>query len=335
MDKHTIHIVDREPRHQNRYSQSHTLEFSMDRETVPIKLPFRRILVCSDLSSDVTRFVDVGINLCRMTEAKLFVLNVVEDGRSVSSGAKQNRESGLSRHDREEKLEEVLSGAEKQGVRGEAIIRDGTAAEAILEAMDEYGIDLAVLGTRGLSGIGKPVFGSTAEVVLGKTRCPVVTVGTQVPSSKIKHGNDGPVIFATDFHRTTTDAIRYGASLANEINVALHCIHVLPLLRSKGEAQIVSQIMLDALRHLVEGETIDARSVGFAVTQGSEVSQAIVEYARTHQAQFIVLGARRASFLASQLPAQVVYRIILTAPCPVLTVSFDCAVMPSLSVACF
>jgi nucleotide-binding universal stress UspA family protein len=59
-----------------------------------------------------------------------------------------------------------------------------------------------------------------------------------------------------------------------------------------------------------------------ATTYGSEVSHAVVEYAREQGARLIVLGVRQASLLASHVPEHIAYRIITEAPCPVLTQAF-------------
>ena len=59
-----------------------------------------------------------------------------------------------------------------------------------------------------------------------------------------------------------------------------------------------------------------------ATTFGSEISYAVVDYAREHNAKMIVLGVRQASLLASHVPEHITYRIITEANCPVLTMAF-------------
>ena len=59
-----------------------------------------------------------------------------------------------------------------------------------------------------------------------------------------------------------------------------------------------------------------------AVTYGIEISNAVVDYARTRAARLIILGVRRATLAASHAPAHIAYRIITEATCPVLTMAF-------------
>ena len=60
-----------------------------------------------------------------------------------------------------------------------------------------------------------------------------------------------------------------------------------------------------------------------AVAYGSEISLAMVAYARKENAEMIVPGIRRASAVAGHLPPQIAYRRIVTAPCPMLMRSYE------------
>jgi len=60
----------------------------------------------------------------------------------------------------------------------------------------------------------------------------------------------------------------------------------------------------------------------------------VVDYAKQHDAQLIVLGVRQTSMLASHLPAQIAYRMITEAPCPVLTIAVEHNNSAKLSEAC-
>ena len=134
---------------------------------------------------------------------------------------------------------------------------------------------------------------------------------------------DGPIIFATDFDFNTIHAIRYAASFAKMEGSPLHCLHVLPrTLEAGSQTEIVPSIMAEALQQLAaeSGVVIDPPTC--ATTFGSEISYAVVDYARQHEAKMIVLGVRRASLLASHVPEHITYRIITEANCPVLTMAF-------------
>jgi nucleotide-binding universal stress UspA family protein len=131
------------------------------------------------------------------------------------------------------------------------------------------------------------------------------------------------VIFATDFDLTTIQAIRYAACFANLNGSPLHCLHVLPrTLEAGSQSAIVPSIMAEALQQLAAESGVVIAPPTCATTFGSEISYAVVDYAREQHARMIVLGVRQASLLASHLPEHITYRIITEANCPVLTMAF-------------
>ncbi len=286
---------------------------------------FSRVLVCTDFSSASNLAVKEAVRLAKATSANLLLLHVLEY-EVVSAHPEEDRDSShpLPQGERQQ-LTDLLDEVRGNGVTAEAILRDGPAAQVILDMIVDRGVDLAVLGSHGFSGLERMVFGSIAESVIRKSSCPVLTIGPRAVTCRCQDAqHPGPVIFATDFQRPTATAVRYAAALAKLDNAALHCLHVLPLsLENDAEPSVVPHIMMEALRHLAESEPVCTSKPVCATTYGSEVSHAIVDYAKAQAARLIVLGVRRASLLASHLPAHVTYRIIATAPCPVLTVLFD------------
>ncbi len=53
---------------------------------------------------------------------------------------------------------------------------DGPADEAILKAIDDFHIDLVVLGTAARSGLSSLVLGNTAERLISHMKCSVIAV---------------------------------------------------------------------------------------------------------------------------------------------------------------
>ena len=200
---------------------------------------------------------------------------------------------------------------------------NGTASLGIMEAISTQSADLVVLGTSALHGFERLVFGSTAEAILREAPCPVLTVGPQVSESAMASHSESSVVFATDFHGVTTHAIRYAEPFYVASKSPLHCLHVLPRsLESSSPNKIVPMIMTEALHRVATESGTTISSPICAVTYGSEISNAVVEYAKRHKAKLIILGVHRASMLASHVPAHITYRLITEASCPALTICF-------------
>ena len=101
----------------------------------------------------------------------------------------------------------------------------------ILVQADRLGSDLVVMGSHDRSGFERLFLGSTAEKVLRKARCPVMTVPPKAPDAMPR----GPVPFtrilcAVDFSSSSKVALDYAMSLAQEGNGALTLVHVIEVL---------------------------------------------------------------------------------------------------------
>ena len=63
-----------------------------------------------------------------------------------------------------------------QGLQVETLVREGYPASVIVEAAENEGVDMIVIGTHGHSGLKHMLLGSIAERVVQKAPCPVLTV---------------------------------------------------------------------------------------------------------------------------------------------------------------
>jgi nucleotide-binding universal stress UspA family protein len=291
------------------------------------QISFDNVLLATDFSVASEAAFQVALDTCISFKANLFILNVFEyaDATPPESGG-QFIEMDSFYQEARTSLDNLLHKTKLLGVVCKGAIGSGIPADTILDTITARNIDLAVLGTNALHGFDRLVFGSTAEAVLRRASCPVLTVGPQVSKRAQFETFGGPVVFATDFHLSTTCAIRYAAFCSQQMKAPLHCLHVLPRTLEGGpQSHAIPLIMTEALKQVaIENGTVVDPPV-CAISYGSEISNAIVDYARQQKAKLIVLGVRRVSMIASHIPAHIAFRIITEAPCPVLTVSFASA----------
>jgi len=286
---------------------------------------FDRLLVATDFSAASQAACHMAIDTCIALRASLVILHVfqpVESGSPETDGhgsdAQGHYDACLS------SLEAIRRQAVRAGVVCEAILGNGSATATILETISAKKIDLAIMGTSALHGLERIVFDSTTEAVLRQAPCPVLTVGPRAITSEKVLQSDGPVVFATDFHFITIHAIRFAACFSHLTGSRLHCLHVMPrTLEACTQCQVVPSIMSEALQQVANESGVVVEAPVCATTYGSEVSSAVVEYARQHNAKLIVLGVRKASLEDSHAPLHIAYRIITETPCPVLTMAFE------------
>jgi nucleotide-binding universal stress UspA family protein len=294
---------------------------TFDRNSIPV---FERLLIATDFSSASQAAFRSALAACLELHTSLLVLHVFDYANIMppETGGQMLELQALSDQCRNS-LEDLRQQAANAGVPCETVLESGIAESVILDIIHAKQIDLAILGTSALHGFERLVFGSTAESVLRRAPCPVLTVGPQVAHLNGASTPHGPIVFATDFHGTTIGAIHYAACFAHLTGSPLHCLHVLPrTLEASGESQVVQGIISEAMKQIASESSVGLDAPICATTYGSEVSYAVVDYAKQQKARLIVLGMRQASLLASRLPEHIAYRIITEAPCPVLTMAF-------------
>jgi nucleotide-binding universal stress UspA family protein len=76
----------------------------------------------------------------------------------------------------ERELEALIQPEGRQGIQPQIVVEVGKPAECILEYTQHHEVDLIVMSTHGRSGLSHLVYGSVAEEVLHKSRCPVLLV---------------------------------------------------------------------------------------------------------------------------------------------------------------
>src|SRR5579862_8449988 len=131
------------------------------------------------------------------------------------------------------------------------------------------------------------------------------------------------VLVATDFGEASDAALEYGRALAHTFGASLHLLHVMenPFLRpaagDPGRLEAVAQ------NHLVERVTDSDRTalhVTAALKMSDRPAEEIVEYAKMHRIDLIVMGTHGRGVMARLLVGSVAEMVVRTAPCPVLTV---------------
>ena len=292
-------------------------------EVPELSTAFKKILVTTDFSAASRAAFQTALDLTRVFGGRLSILHVFEYTAEVPTpegGMLVEMQDILQ--DAKDGLNALKREATRAGVPCEVVIRTGVAAATIDDYIVKEHVDLTIMGTSALHGFERLIFGSTAEAVLRKSPTPVLTVGPRADAAGVPCG-ERPVVFATDFHPTTIHAIRLAATVSATTHAPLHCLHVLPRSVEGGSyADVIPTILNEALHHVATTSGIVVAQPICATTYGSEVSNAVVDYARLHHAKLIVLGIRQASLMSTHTPAHIAYRVITEASCPVLTMAF-------------
>jgi nucleotide-binding universal stress UspA family protein len=140
------------------------------------------------------------------------------------------------------------------------------------------------------------------------------------------------ILVATDFGEASESALRYGTELAGRFGATLHVLHVaqnvyVTTFGAETYAAIVPEMQQEiesAAKKRLEEAVIDSDGSGprtkTVVMTSSSPAYAIVDYARDHGIDLIVMGTHGRGALAHLVMGSVAERVVRIASCPVLTV---------------
>ena len=220
-------------------------------------------------------------------------------------------------------MEEALTGAEKslRNIPHELIFERGDVCSRLLATASERGTNLIVVGTHGIRGMRKLLNGSTAEEIVSRASCPVLTAGPRV---------DGPA----DFHRVlcaielspaSGHAIPYALSLAQQYDSSLVFLHVNDSSGDERPVDTKSQTLKfvdEQIRHSGCDQAVMERAR--IIVDFGPRTELILEAATHYESDLIVMGLhthRRVSArVAAHLPGPMAYDLIAQARCPIMTV---------------
>jgi nucleotide-binding universal stress UspA family protein len=211
-----------------------------------------------------------------------------------------------------------------------AITRNITPSAGILEYVEQQETDLVVMGTHGRSALGRFFLGSVTEKVVRHAPCPVLTVA----EGRGKY-LDNPVyqniVAPFDFSEYSTAAVKSARELANRFGGALQILYVLaqevhPSFYELCESRIhrvlpgLEEKAIEALSEILE-EGAEGHNVHVEVAQaGERASEGIVRFAKTNNADLLVMGTHGLTGIERVLLGSTTERVVRTAPCPVLTI---------------
>lgn len=288
------------------------------------RITFERILCPTDLTPDSDESLRYGIALAKAYDAKLSVINCV-DNYAVGSlkeraNIKKLLDSSVRRH---------LRLPQSVDFSWEIVLADGDPKEAITEQAAEHRIDLIVMRSR-RRPYAAALLGSTAETVCRTAPCPVmVTHPREQNWAGITTNEIGlrRVLAAYDFSSDSELALSYGLSLAQECQAELHVLHVLPSRSARSEAPELAFLppgvedgFREAASRLHSAVPPDSRvwcEVKQAVREGHPYRE-ILAYADEQNIDLICIGASGTGFGMRALFGSNADRVLRQAPCPVL-----------------
>lgn len=282
----------------------------------------KHVLLATDLSSISALAAQYATRLAQHTHARFSVVHVFNPVRLPSSdvvGAHPTPQDVRARD--AQRLEALLESIRTQVPDAEMHFLDGDPTSTVIDFANREGVDLIVTGTHGGRTLDRLLLGSTAEAIVRKSPCPVMTIGPNVNLSLKSEKPFNRILCAMDFGEAAKAAAPAAMRMASNFDAQLRFLHVLPTGLYNGEPQpLVEQLFRQAMQHIITSSNVQA-NVECAVEYGTRISDKILEDSLTQRMDLVILGVRRRGNLVSRLPAGIAFQVIDGATCPVLTVS--------------
>lgn len=142
----------------------------------------KKILLPTDFSGCANYALPYAAAIARATKAQIICVHVVEpvvpavgytglaEPLPIADISEQLEDSA------ERQLPKLAECEECAGLNVEEVIVHGDAAAEIVRVASEQEADLIVISSHGRTGLGRIIFGSTAESVVRHASCPVLVV---------------------------------------------------------------------------------------------------------------------------------------------------------------
>ncbi len=138
----------------------------------------KKILLPTDGSENAENAVESGLELASSIGASVVGLYVIDTSSFVSLPETFMWENvrGLLDVEGKKALKYVETAAKKHNVKPKSLVKEGSPAKEIVDAIAEEKIDLIVMGTAGRTGLDRFFLGSVSEKVLRSATCSVMVV---------------------------------------------------------------------------------------------------------------------------------------------------------------
>jgi len=290
------------------------------------RIAINTILFATDFSPASERILLYAIAIAKHCKSMLLLTHAVLPLMPITAEAGMLLLDSSPQYERlqteaERRMNDLCASEALKAVPHEGIIRPGEVLDAISEIIRERDVGLVVLGTHGLAGLQRIIFGSLAEDILREIACPMMIVGPNVVPFVSEHFSR--IVYATTFSDASLRALHYALLIAHADQANLTLLHIVP------ESEAAHGMTSEQLKREYTDKLIDLVPLEGdfwlkteTVVEFGVPSEEIVRIADIQRADLIVMGAHRARTALTHLPSTAHY-VLQHARCPVLTTHGD------------
>lgn len=248
------------------------------------KPSIRKILIPTDFSVGARRAAQIGTAYAKQFDADIVLFHSFSVP-AVDISANINIVDQLKTDASNELNREVNNLREEFGdIKIEGIFEFGPAVDWIQKIVEDKGIDLVIMGTKGETDAANLFFGSVASHVINNVSCPVLVI----PKGNRSH-TINEILFATDFH-FTNDTADYLAPVLQFVNEFEPFVHVVSMTLQVGLGSNVQNVEKMKLKELFKNT-----KHSFHYVETDNIEKGILNFAEKNKCDLIVMLTRHYS----------------------------------------
>lgn len=253
----------------------------------------KNILVPTDFSEYSSKAFSFALEIARHWDSDVTLVHVIQKPVDFTFPDRES-EGHYIRH-AERRLEELVYNMEEReeysSIEMKTHVKTGNTVTSIIDLVDTstYTYDLIVMGTKGVSGLKKKLFGSITAQIAAQSPVPVLAVPANCNYNGFKS-----VTFATDYHSGDWEAFKETLQWAGKFNSDLNVLHV------SDKREMESDIKFRGFRELVTERT-PSTHIDFDLVVKKKFLTGVADYLNDHPISLLVMVRYPHSYIESLL----------------------------------
>ncbi|MBD3616322.1 MAG: universal stress protein [Gracilimonas sp.] len=197
-----------------------------------MSLTIKNILYPTDFSDNAKNALPFALELAKKTGAMVHIMHSIEEPYDFAPMVEDIKKNVTRKVKQlyEEMLADIKSKKEYESVNIKTHIFEGRTVHSLLSVIEDYKMDLVVMGTQGRSALERLFFGSTTSEVVQQAMVPVLTIPEKARHSEFKH-----ILFTTDYGPEDLKALKFTTEYAKLYDADIKVIHVTKKLDQKAD----------------------------------------------------------------------------------------------------
>lgn len=272
------------------------------------------ILVPVDYSEQAVIALEQAINLSRVFNSEIHVLNIISDDFSFSSLFSDEDKKVFMEKAKKKLQDFVKEKSDEFGVKLKPIQVQGKIYEQIINVADTIDAQFIVMGTAGTPTLKKKFIGSNALRVVRGSRKPVITI-------KGKHHRKGcqNIILPLDFTKETKEKVSKAVEFAKKFGSVVRVMSVL----MTNDEFIVNRLtrQLDQVKKFISSQGVDCTAEIVKSTKGgTSLSESVIDYANKAKGDLIMIMTQQELDFTDYFVGSAAQGIINESDIPVLSI---------------